>query len=362
MATTAFGTNAAETNKVWAKLADAVALPKTSLGHASGKGMSNIVQMRDELKKGRGDRVRYFLRQLATGDGVVEGETLEGSEESVDYQDDELYINQLRHAVRFENENISEQRVLLDVRTDGKNLLSEWLRDRFDRIYFNHLCGNTAIEQLAKPSKFNGFNTIVDYHADRTVRAGGDANDQTLNGNSSNTFNLGLIDVAVERAKTADVPLRPISVGGQELYVMYLHPYQVTDLRDSNSEWYANMRAAMQGGAINENPIFTGALGVHNGVVLIENNRVTTGVHSSTGAVQSNVRRAVLAGAQACTMAFGRYGSTDPEKLQWTEQRFDYDEEVGIAIKTIFGLKRNRFNGLDYGSIVVPTYAVAATS
>ncbi len=361
MATTAFGTNAVETNKVWAKLADAVALPKTSLGHAMGKGMSNIVEMRDELKKGRGDRVRYFLRQLATGDGVVHGETLEGSEESLDYQDDELYINQLRHAVRFENENISEQRVFLNVRMDGKNLLSEWLRDRFDRIYFNHLCGNTAIENLAAPSKFNGFNTISDYDSTRTVRAGGGANDQTLNSQSSNTFNLGLVDAAIERAKTADVPLRPINVNGQELYVMYLHPYQVTDLRDSDSQWYANMTAAMNGGSINDNPIFTGALGVHNGVVFIENNRVTQGVHSSTGVSQANVRRAVLCGAQACTMAFGRYGSQDPEKLSWTEQRFDYDEEVGIAIKTIFGLKRNRFNGVDYGSIVVPTYAVAAS-
>lgn len=358
MATTEFGVNSPETVKLWSKLADAVALPKTSLGRAMGTGQNNIVQVKDDFKKGSGDFCKYFLRALPTGEGRLEGETLEGNEESVIYYEDGLTINQLRHAFRFEVENISEQRVLLDVRKDAQNALGEWARDRFDNVFFNHICGNVAIENLAKPGLLNGHNTIERYDENHVVRAGGQANDQSLV--LANTFDLGLIDTAIEKAKTMPIPLRPLNIGGQELYVCYLHPTQVTQLRSTSSQWYSEMRQAMAGGMVNDNPIFTGALGVYNGTVFIENNRVTQGTDSGTGANVANTRAAVLCGAQTANMAFGRYGSQDPTRLKWIEETFDFGEHVGIGVKFIMGLKRCTYNGETYGSIQIPTYAAAA--
>lgn len=359
MAVTSFGTNDEATQKKWSRLADAVALPKTSLGRAAGKGQNNIVCIKDELAKGAGDVSYHFLRDLLTQDGRTEGQTLEGNEERLTYNRDSITINQIRFAVRWEVENISDQRVAFNTRQDALNGLGELSRDFYDTVYFNHLCGNTVVNDLSNPLTKNGMNTVVQYDTNHTVYAGSATNDQGLT--SSDTFDLGLIDEAIEKAKTLPIPLRPVNFGGQDLYVCYLHPYQVTSLRNTSSQWYTEMRNAMQGGLIDKNPIFTGALGVYNGVVFVENTRVTTGVHSSNNTAETNVRRAVLAGAQSCMMSHGRFGSQGWDgKIKWVEKNFDYDEEVGVAIKFLMGLKRCIFKDETYGSIVIPTYAAAA--
>ena len=361
MASTRYAVGSPETVKLWSKASDAVALPKTSLGRISGKGQNNIVCLKDEFKKSRGDSSDYFLRALPSGEGRTEGQTLEGNEEGLTYYKDTLMINQLRHAFRFEVENISDQRTLLETRMDAKNAGVEWSRDRFDDILFNHLCGYTPVESQANPGTHNGHNSVVAYDANHTLRAGGLATDELVGADNTATFDVGLIDQAIERAKTQDIPLRPVNFGGQELYVCFLHPYQVTSLRSSSSTWFSQMQNAMQGGMVNDNPIFTGALGVYNGTVFIENNRVKPGVVAAGTSAVANTRRAVLAGAQTCAMAFGRFGSEDPTRLKWIEETFDYEEEVGMGIKFIMGLKRCVYNGETYGSIVIPTYAAPAS-
>jgi N4-gp56 family major capsid protein len=109
----------------------------------------------------------------------------------------------------------------------------------------------------------------------------------------------------------------------------------------------------MNGGNVTKNPIFTGALGMYNGVVLHESTRVPA------APTNGNVRRAVLLGAQAGVMAFGRgYGKNT---YSWEEEMFDYGNQLGVAAGSIAGMTKTRFNGSDFASIVVPTYAVAST-
>jgi N4-gp56 family major capsid protein len=98
---------------------------------------------------------------------------------------------------------------------------------------------------------------------------------------ATDTFTLELIDYAVETALTGgssgdQIPLVPIRIGKEKKYVMFLHPYQVTDLRTNTStgQWLDIQKAAMSGGKVGNNPIFTGALGEYNGVVLHQNTRV----------------------------------------------------------------------------------------
>jgi N4-gp56 family major capsid protein len=120
---------------------------------------------------------------------------------------------------------------------------------------------------------------------------------------STNVFDLTLIDKAVEAAKTANPRIRPIKIDGTNHYVMYLHPYQVTDLRinTSTGQWLDIQKAA--GRRSNDNPIFSGALGVYNNVILREAEHVVTGVNGSTSAEITTVRRAVLLGAQPVSSA-----------------------------------------------------------
>ena len=85
--------------------------------------------------------------------------------------------------------------------------------------------------------------------------------------------------------KVATNQMRKVMVGNKDYYVMFLHPYQVTDLRTNTNtgQWIDIQKAAMTGGQVSDNPIFTGALGIYNGVILFESVRMPT--------VVANVRR-----------------------------------------------------------------------
>jgi len=162
-------------------------------------------------------------------------------------------------------------------------------------------------------------------------------------------------------AETATPKIRPTKINGKDHYVMYLHPYQVTDLRinTSTGQWLDIQKAAMAGMDSSKNPVFSGALGVYNDVILRRADDVTQGVNGSTGAAITTVRRAVLLGAQAACVAYGKQGG--PNRYRWNEELFDHKRRLEISAGTIMGLKKTRFNSLDFGTVVVSTYAVAHT-
>jgi N4-gp56 family major capsid protein len=98
-------------------------------------------------------------------------------------------------------------------------------------------------------------------------------------------------------------------------------------------------------------------VGIYNGVLLLENARVTQGVNSSTGAADTDVRRAVLCGAQAAAFAYGqKNGATE---MSWVEELFDYENQLGVSAGMIAGLTKLTFNGYDHGTIVLSTSAAA---
>ena len=367
MAKTEFSVNHPLAVKVWSKSLNVEAMRKTFIGKFIGKGEDSIVQEKDELKKGAGDKITCGLRPQLQGDGVLGDATLEGNEEAMRFFDDSVSIDQLRHATRSKGK-MSEQRVPYNIRAQGRNALSDWWADRMDATFFNHICGNTAVTDM----RYTGNNAVTAPTGNRILRAGNQATDQALT--SSDKFELSLIDIARERAETASIEngtgplIRPINYMGGLYYVMFLHDYQVTDLRTNTAtgQWADIQKAAMQGGDVKGNPIFTGALGIYNGVVLHKASRVTQGVNSSTGAAVATTRRAVLCGAQAATIAFG--SDNGQTRYSWNEELFDYGNQLGISAGCIWGMKKTKFvpaddsatNAEDFGTIVVSTYATQA--
>lgn len=353
MATTAYGVNDALAVKLWSKKLFVDALKDTSYQQFVGKTASSLIQVKDETSKGAGDKVTFGLRMQLSGDGVLEDGTVEGNEESLTTYSDSVTINQLRHAVRSAGK-MSEQRVPFSVREENKLALQDWWTNRLDTAFFNQLCGYTA----QTDTRYTGNMATTAPTTNRVKRAGGAANDQSLT--STNIFNLNLIDACVESAMTVSPTIRPIKVNGKDKFVMFLHPYQVYDMRTNTSEgqWLDITKFAMSGGRVSDNPIYDGALGEYNGVILFQNPRVTQGVNSSTSAAVTTVRRAVFCGAQAGVIAYGRDTGTDGQ-MSWVEELFDYENQLGVAAGMIYGMKKTVFNSEDFGTIVVPTYAAA---
>lgn len=354
MATTDYPVNHPLAVKLWSRKLAIEALKATSWAQFAGESENSLIQVFDDTAKGPGDRITVGLRVQLTGRGRTEGQGLEGNEEALVTYSDNLFINELRHAVRVKM-GIDKQRVTFKAREQARMGLEDWYRDRLDTWFFNTLCGLTSQTDTI----YTGFNATTaptsassgNTNAQRIIYANGDhSSEASLS--TTNTFKLSYIDNAVNLAKITSPVIRPVRVGGNDMYVMFLHPNQVRAMRtDTNTgQWADIQKSALMGGEIEDNPIFTGALGVYNNVILFENTRVPL------APATTNVRRAVLCGAQSVAMAWGQDTMDEPK---WIEKRFDYDNEHGTSLMVIGGMKKLVYNGADFGSIVVSTYSTA---
>ena len=357
MATTDYPVGSPLAVKLWSKKIAREALKETMAMKFMGTSSNNMIQVFDDTSKGAGDRIRVPLRMQLSGRGVGETEALEGNEESLSVYYDDVLINDMAHAVRMKV-TIDAQRVPFSVREEARLGIQDWYSDRIDTALANQLTGNTAVSDTL----YTGLNAAVapssGTGADRRwiIRQQDDEGDHATEASlsTSDTFSLKLLDRAVAIAKTSSPLIRPIKVGSQSYYVCFLHPYQVKDLRTQTNtgDWLDIQKAAMGGGDVETNPIFSGALGVYNGVVMHEWTRLPNGI----GANSATTRRAVFCGAQACSLAWGQGYSEAPKYI---EDLFDYDRQFGVSVQTIMGAKKMQFNSKDFGTIVLSTYAAA---
>ena len=353
MSHTAYGVNDPEARKAWSKMLALETLDKTYIGQFIGKTSDSLIQRKDDLAKDKGDSVRITLRVQLTGRGVQGDALLKGNEEALTTYTDNVLINQRRHAATAGG-TMSRQRVPWDVRAECRGALSDWASDMMDTSFFNQLSGLTS----ETDTLYTGNNPVT--APSRMLRPNSLTTDQAVNGDNTATFSLNLIDKAKNKAIVAPrgTPrVRPILIKGKEYFVAFLHPHQVYQLRTATGagQWLDIQKAAMQGGDVTENPIFSGALGLYNGVILHEAMRIQNGVHSTTAAAQTSTRRAVFCGAQACGLAFGQGYSF--EQFDWVEELDDYENQLGVGGGAIFGLKKLVFNNTDFGTVVITTYS-----
>jgi len=351
MATTSYGVNHPLAVKQWARKLHHEALAETYFARFMGEGSENLIQIKREVSKDAGDRITCGLRMLLSGDGIEGDATLEGNEEALTTYSDNIFINQLRHAVRSAGK-MSEQRVPFSVREESLMGLKDWWTDRMDTVFFNHICGNSA----QTDTKYTGHNaTTAPTSAAGNTRIlyadGGSTTEGSLS--ASQHFQLTYIDRAVLNAKEATPILRPIAHNGGKYYCMFLHPQQVFSLRtDAGNSgaritWFDAQKDAGPRDK-EQNNIFSGALGIYNNVILHESTRVVS--------PSANVYRSVLCGAQAATIAFGRPQGAGDGTQNWYEELFDYGNQLGVAGGQIWGLKKNVFNSIDFATIVVSTF------
>lgn len=368
MATKTFGVNDALSNKLWSAKFIKEVHKRSYFSKFMGEGEDNIIQVKNETGKAPGDKITCGLVMSLTGDGVTEGGALEGNEEDLTTYDDSVLINELRHAVRVKNKrSIDQQRVPENLREMARNRLAQWWAMRMDTTMFLHLSGRSATSfskdnQTVDPALavYNGNNTITAPSSGRVIWSGSNSADEGLTSATDDRFILENIDECVLTAKTASPYISPINVGGEEKYVMFLHPRIVNAMRTDGSTsrvtWFDASRARLQGGeSVKTNPIYSGALGEYNGVILHEAWRLPNGINSSSNAVVANTKRSVLCGRQAGIVAYGQ-AHQGSQRYRWTEELFDYQNQLGVGIDAVWGLKKCVFNSVDFGTVVLASY------
>ena len=363
MAVTAFGTNDDQTVKIWSSLTMREALKSTMMYKIMGTDKRAVVQKLTNLEKSAGDVIKYDLLMQMTGAGVVGDNRMRDNEEALVYYQDSITIDQLRNAHAFRR--MSQQRTLHDMRMDAKSNLADWFSGKFDTYGFKELCGDTSFTSFV--------NTPTDPDSDHYILSGDVSHTGTIvtdegSLGTNDQIQLADLDFAKESAKTLTPPIRAANYDGGEYYVVILHPYSATDIRldVANSayiDWptiqmYANKRGL-------KNPVFTGALGVYNGMILME----STYLPAFDGAASNTVRRNLFLGSQAGAFALGNaYDGIEKERvgkdniMSWYEQTDDYGNEKGISVGSIFGIKSTLFNSKDFARIIISSYSASHAS
>lgn len=365
MSFTGYGINDALAVKLWSKKLATEANKSIDIDPLIGQSDASIIQEKTETSKGTGDKVTFGLRMQLQGDGFTSSDVAEGNGEQLGTNSDAVTIDELGHVVGVKSKNtIDAQRVPFDMREQARSGLADWFQTRKAKIFFAHVCGYTPVNELpgANAKKYSGNNLVTAPSTGRILRPNARANDAALV--PGDIFTLDLIDKAVEMAKTGGaagkVMIRPVVVDGQKKYVMYLHSTQVTSLRTNTSagQWLDIQKAAMAGMSSSKSPIYSGALGEYNGVVLREAQDITQGVSVDGKTLVANTRRAVLLGAQAATVAYGKAGGEG--RYRWNEELYDHKRNLEVSAWAILGMKKTTFNGDDFGVICIPTYAAPA--
>jgi len=328
----------------------------------TGSGPGAMVQKITELTKSeKGARAVLTLVADLEGDGTAGDRTLEGNEEAMKSYDQVIQLDQLRHANRHEG-RMADQRSVVTFRSNSLNVLGYWLADRMDQLAFLTLSGVPYSMTNKGAVRVGSDFPFLDYAADVTAPStrritrmdatlglitadtGGQttANTALVNGDTP-TYDM-LLDA---KAYAVDNYLRPIrGEGGTEMYNVFMDPVTLATLK-KDTKFNAAWRDAMPRSA--SNPLFKGTNVVYvDGLAIYEYRHVYNTKNApagskwgAAGAVDGS--RILLCGAQA--MGYADIG--DP---YWEEKGFDYDNQQGISVGKIAGLKKPVFNSIYSGS------------
>jgi N4-gp56 family major capsid protein len=280
------------------------------------EGSSMPVYRKDDLEKGVGDTVKFDIVKKLSGTGLT-GDTdqglLDGNEEDLVYRQSSVTVDALRHGVRWSK--LGKIMINHNMRENALGQLKKWLAGKLDDAVFNEFVGL-------------GATTVPD---SAKVAVGGDGD-----GDAADDIAIGevltLDGISSFKAKAkVDLQLEPIRMDdGEEVYIMVIHDYAGLSLKQSD-DWKNAQKDARERGR--DNPLFTGALGVWDNVILYQSDRIYRAANA--GAVQ--VAHNIFAGAGALARAYAYY----PD---WTEQYFSYGEEQGIGTFVVKGEKLQVFD------------------
>lgn len=318
------------------------------------------LQEKPELESDAGDKIQFDL-SMEMRQTPTEGDNkLEGKHENLRFYTDSIMIDQMRGAVSSGGA-MTRKRTIHDLRKIAKARAAEWWGRVKDELVFMYLSGTRgANDEFIFGADYAGFakNAFTAPDTDHQMYGGDAVSKATLD--ATDKMSRGLIERAVTRAamlKTLNadnVRMTPIKIDGEEHFVVVMGEFQAFDLRNDAGAGWLDIQKAAAAAEGRGNPIFKGGLGMINNVVLHKHESVIRFTDYGAGAnVEAN--RALFMGAQAGLIAYGDAGSN--LRYNWKEELIDFGNELVVATGCMFGVKKTRFNGRDFGVISLDTAA-----
>jgi len=369
MALTNFGMLTGDQLQTWSRDFWRVARNMSFVNQFAGTGQNALVQRVTELTKSeKGTKANITLLADMTGDGITGDNTLEGNEEALRAYDITIELDQLRFANRIAG-RMADQKTVVNFREQSRDALAYAMADRMDQLSFLTLSGVAYTHKTnggLRATSATAGHELVDLEFASDVSAPTGDRHRRISGTSISagdttavtaTDKLGYKHIVELKAYAKDNYIRGIrGAGNDEIFHMFVTPQQMANLK-LDSDFLANVRnAGVRGQA---NSLFSGSASLMvDGVMIHEFRHVfstegaTTGTSSNAGAAgykwgadaDVSGARALFCGAQSLAMA-------DIGLPDIVEDTFDYENQAGISIGKIFGLRKPKYNSDVSGSV-----------
>ena len=363
MATTNYGTLTGDQLQVWSRDFWRVARNMSFINQFAGSGQNAMVQRVTELtKSNKGTKANITLLADMTGDGITGYNTLEGNEEALRAYDITIELDQLRFANRIAG-RMADQKTVVNFREQSRDALAYAMADRMDQLAFLTLSGVAYTSKnngALRPTSASAGHELVDLEFASDVSAPTtnrhrrwDATSGLVAGDTTAVAAADKISyecIVNLKAYAKDQYIRGIrGAANDEMFHLFVTPSQMKDLK-LDSDFLANVRnAGVRGSA---NSLFAGSSSLMvDGIMVHEFRHVfntggaTAGTSSNAGDpgykwgadADVNGASALFCGAQALAMA-------DIGLPEIVEDTFDYENQAGISVGKIFGLRKPKYN------------------
>jgi N4-gp56 family major capsid protein len=308
-----------------------------------GTDESSIIQVKEDLTKKAGDSVTFALVNKLSNSAVTGSSVLEGNEERMDTRSFRLYVDKRRNGVRVAE--IDEQYSAISLRNAAKSVLKDWSMKDTESLIIQAMASingvNYATATETQKDAWLTDNTDRAYFASGYAGTDHSAGLAELDTSSDKLTAADITAMKYKALVTASPKIRPIrsAENGRQYFMLYVDPRLMRDLKaESSSPIIQAQRESVK--EMENNRLFQGGDLLWDGVIIKEIHQMydelnvpfTNVGDSST----TEVGCAFLCGAQAIGTAYAK---------RWTskEENFDYGDKKGVAIESIYGIKKMQF-------------------
>lgn len=341
-------------------------LSNNFVGSNSADQTKPIQRITELTKTSRGlEAVMQIIADLR-GDGVVGNNQLTGSEEPMVNDAQVLKIDMLRHGVKSEGK-MAEQATVNSFREQGRGKLGFWMNDKTDELFFLTIAGraytltyNGATRAASQLPSLSFAADVAAPSTNRIVYAGSASSTATLTANDKMSWELLTRLKAFAQRKR----VQPIRSKGKPYFCVVMSSEQERDLALDGTYQTIVSRA---GPRSDDNPLFTGAFAMVQGLVLYSHNKTANTLDGTSGS-QKFGSGSTIDGAQAQLLGANALGWCTIEEPQWAEADItDYGNQPGIAVGRRFGILKPQYKYSnqqettreDFGTVSIYTAAAA---
>lgn len=290
-----------------------------------GKDSGSLVQVKTNLEKGTGKGEVFTIRKKLKGKGVTGRARLEGNEEALETASFETSLELYRHATSVEN-GLTAQYDEFNMPQEAQDALKDWMSEKIDDLCFDAIYASHTNNVWGSTGSATSVATL------------------TTSDKLTPTFLRKLkIKAKLGIGRTIN-PLLPIKYKGRNYYILLCHDESLLELKEDTTMQQYLIHAMPPGW---DNPIFSGAEIIYEGMVLMTHERV---FNANTGGSGGNVPYAknLLLGAQSLLWTWGKRPRIIP-------MMDDYEMISKYAIEMIGHADKPKFDSLDYNSMCVYT-------